>query len=475
MNIEKKINLRSQPMDYTSRDLHELQQVIRQYNLFCKGYEWNQDFCHDQGQPVHDFINHPDGTLTDRSTGLMWQKDHRPAYGRWQEAVEYIQELNRQRYGGYTDWRLPTIEECCSLFTREKENDGLYISPWFSNRMWLWTSDIKDKKNDLVWNANFLYGSVFWIDAGNGQDMRAVRTAVNSEGRQLLLDMWQDLQTADIDAIIDRYYHPQAQVITFGGVFQGKDQIRLHFSKIFPVIRLGIRQLDLQKYTESEHCLAYSLKYTTPGQTVIPADEMLFLDQGKIYRQVIQTLPTPSSYPREIGWEASLIGHWTVCDVTDLFKDTTAEDIPRIMTTFENDQTKFSTGLHAAVTAIDVHLHANGRMTMSLRQSLQPSMPATMNLSAEIRWSCREELMTTQAIPEKLQLKLEYDPAADLSADKIAEFSKQIPQSERNMLTQMKQAPLWTKPNQVQVIYTSAQYFLSKSTSGVFMLHQRKQ
>jgi ketosteroid isomerase-like protein len=172
------IRLRSQPLDLTAGDLTALGEVIRKHNLFCKGYDWNREFSNDAGVSRNDYVNNGDGTILDRATGLMWQQAHRPAYGRWKDAQAYVAQLNREWFAGYADWRLPTIEECCTLFTPTRENDGLFISPLFTNRRWIWTADIKDAKTDMIWNANFLYGSVFWLDSGNGHDIRAVRTVV---------------------------------------------------------------------------------------------------------------------------------------------------------------------------------------------------------------------------------------------------------------------------------------------------------
>jgi hypothetical protein len=175
---EATIHLRSEPMDFTGRDVSELAAVIRKYNLFCKGYDWNRDFSNDTGVARNEFVDNGDGTISDGATGLTWQQAHRPAYGRWKDAQAYVVQLNREWFAGYADWRLPTIEECCSLFTPTRQSSGLFISPLFTNRMWLWTADVKDGNADLIWNANLLYGSVYWIDSVNGQDIRAVRTTV---------------------------------------------------------------------------------------------------------------------------------------------------------------------------------------------------------------------------------------------------------------------------------------------------------
>ncbi len=188
MKTMSSINLRSDPVDFTNRDLSEVADIFRKYNFFCKKYDWNQEFSNEEGDFKNDFQDNDDGTVTDRATRLMWQKGHSPEYGRWEDAKLYIEKLNQERFAGYSDWRLPTIEELASIITREKLNDGLYISPVFSNRLWIWSCDVKDANAGLIWNSNFLYGSVYWIDADNGQDIRAVRTAVVPPGRQFYQD-----------------------------------------------------------------------------------------------------------------------------------------------------------------------------------------------------------------------------------------------------------------------------------------------
>lgn len=47
----------------------------------------------------------------DKNTNLMWQLDIPSDLMTWNEANKYVFSMNQKQYCGYSDWRLPTIEE----------------------------------------------------------------------------------------------------------------------------------------------------------------------------------------------------------------------------------------------------------------------------------------------------------------------------------------------------------------------------
>ena len=59
-------------------------------------------------------------TVKDEVTGLTWQKTYeKPTSGGmyyWAETQTEVDNLNKQNYGGYNDWRVPTIKELYSLW-----------------------------------------------------------------------------------------------------------------------------------------------------------------------------------------------------------------------------------------------------------------------------------------------------------------------------------------------------------------------
>ncbi len=60
----------------------------------------------------NDFHDNGDGTVTDRATGLMWQKADSEKGMNWQQALDYAEKLT---LAGHDDWRLPNAKELQSL------------------------------------------------------------------------------------------------------------------------------------------------------------------------------------------------------------------------------------------------------------------------------------------------------------------------------------------------------------------------
>jgi hypothetical protein len=54
------------------------------------------------------FVDNGDGTVTDKSSGLMWTQQTTGGAMNWQDALKYAEKLI---YAGYNDWRLPNIKE----------------------------------------------------------------------------------------------------------------------------------------------------------------------------------------------------------------------------------------------------------------------------------------------------------------------------------------------------------------------------
>ena len=87
-----------------------------------------------RGNPAYgknDFHDNGDGTITDRATGLMWQKADSSKGMNWQEALAYAESLT---LAGHDDWRLPSAKELQSLidYTRSPDTtQSAAIAPIF--------------------------------------------------------------------------------------------------------------------------------------------------------------------------------------------------------------------------------------------------------------------------------------------------------------------------------------------------------
>jgi hypothetical protein len=86
---------------------------------------------------VNNFVDNGDGTISDRATGLMWQKTDDGKGRNWQEALDYCEHLE---LAGYDDWRLPDQKELHSIVDYDfipAINPIFHIS---DAKAWFWSS-----------------------------------------------------------------------------------------------------------------------------------------------------------------------------------------------------------------------------------------------------------------------------------------------------------------------------------------------
>ena len=159
----KKCFLRSTPLTLSEDDVKSM---LKRHNFYAEDYNKSGNF-------ENDFIvDNKDITVTDRATGLMWQKSGSSEYMKYEEAEEYIKNINNKVFAGYTDWRIPTLVELMSLMEKQQKST-LHISNVFSlKQRWCWSSD---KFGLDRWNAGFIYGNVAYNSQNQGSYIRGVR------------------------------------------------------------------------------------------------------------------------------------------------------------------------------------------------------------------------------------------------------------------------------------------------------------
>jgi len=101
-----------------------------------------------------------DKLVIDHTTGLTWQQSGSPKSMVYSDALKWIEELNKNKFAGYDDWCLPTLEEAMSIVEPESQTDnGLCISQIFDRiQVQIYTSDSSQERGYFRWVVNFYDG-----------------------------------------------------------------------------------------------------------------------------------------------------------------------------------------------------------------------------------------------------------------------------------------------------------------------------
>lgn len=83
------------------------------------------------------FIDNGDGTITDTANELTWAKEDswqvETKWFTWDEADRYAKDMAHSQFGGFVEWRLPTIAEAKTLYDPDMENHDKYGTKLFFN------------------------------------------------------------------------------------------------------------------------------------------------------------------------------------------------------------------------------------------------------------------------------------------------------------------------------------------------------
>jgi hypothetical protein len=126
--------------------------------------------------------------VLDNNTGLLWEvKSPRPqdlnAASRqytFDQALRFVEAMNADAYGGFTDWRLPNSEELRTIVDYGQyspalvETFGRDCPPAF-----FWSRDPFGPNPDLIWGVYFSYGCRICYPKWNRYAVRLVRGGYN--------------------------------------------------------------------------------------------------------------------------------------------------------------------------------------------------------------------------------------------------------------------------------------------------------
>ena len=121
-------------------------------------YECKSTSIQETTNPAH-FLDNKDGTVTDLRFGLVWSvctfgqtfdktdqtcKGEPKAANDWATAIATQDEINAQKFAGYSDWRLPNIKELNSIVERQCRQPSIKLSIFkgtINSRYWSNTPD----------------------------------------------------------------------------------------------------------------------------------------------------------------------------------------------------------------------------------------------------------------------------------------------------------------------------------------------
>ncbi|MEW6380803.1 MAG: DUF1566 domain-containing protein [bacterium] len=123
--------------------------------------------------------------VRDNATGLIWEvktddnsiHDKDITY-KWHDAIgKFITSLNAEKFGGFSDWRLPFVKELSMLVDRGTCNPAInrkYFPNTMSSAYWSSTAGAYDTNS--AWCVNFSSGGVGYGSRSGSGYVRAVRS-----------------------------------------------------------------------------------------------------------------------------------------------------------------------------------------------------------------------------------------------------------------------------------------------------------
>ena len=129
------------------------------------------------------FLKRDDGTVYDSVTSVTWMANDSfldlERDDSYSEAEDYVKETNKKKVGGYSDWRIPTIQEASSIFDKEKLNKDSKGGDIFLDSVFppgaancTWTSSTRGKEAQIMFYAN---GCPYWYEKNDKTISHAVR------------------------------------------------------------------------------------------------------------------------------------------------------------------------------------------------------------------------------------------------------------------------------------------------------------
>lgn|GEM_PF-659712 len=162
------VKLRAAPQTLAKKDVRAM---LNQRGFFEKYYNKTGNFRnHFELQVIN-----TQKVVIDYATGLMWLHGGSRDYMDYSKIQGWIDSLNRAKYAGFSDWRVPTLEEVASLLENKENRYNLFIDTVFSSvQKYIWTCDTFS--NNKAWLIDFYGGDANPIEKTVNAFVRPVRS-----------------------------------------------------------------------------------------------------------------------------------------------------------------------------------------------------------------------------------------------------------------------------------------------------------
>ena len=126
------------------------------------------------------------GITLDSTTGLTWTTNYaKKGEVTFDGAQKAIEALNKKEFGGFTDWRLPTVQELFGLVDHARYRPAINAEAFKSGETdWVWTSTPLASSSVYVWGVYFSHGYVNLLHRDDSDAfVRAVRGGASPSGQ----------------------------------------------------------------------------------------------------------------------------------------------------------------------------------------------------------------------------------------------------------------------------------------------------
>lgn len=282
-------------------------------------------------QRQNQFVDNQDGTITDTSTGLIWQKNTAPGTYTWAQALSYCENLVLPA-GGYSDWRLPTIKELDSIVDLSRYNPAINTTFFPDTRAsYYWSSTTYVLNTAGAWAMDFNLGhNIYGNYKSTPSYVRAVRGG--RPGSLGDLGIFKGV-VAETDSRGLTLNPPANATVQVSGAGSGttNNQGEFWFTTLDPgtytvtVSKTGyypvIRQIQL-KEGNSEHEVFYLTSQQSGDPPGTPAAYDFQSPQGNHF---IEGMPGTLTFSTMVAWNGSpgsvrfkVAGQWHTTTTTDI-------------------------------------------------------------------------------------------------------------------------------------------------------------